>query len=127
MATSFILFLPQDQHAEDLASYFNENDLKATVDHVDTLYDIKKQRMPMEAVTKMVVIIEDVTIGTASREKAIVQLLQLDLLPNENKFKMAIVKMVHKLPRVPAEDANEYELDTRYIDPFLYGLFDDPD
>lgn len=36
--------------------------------------------------------------------------------------------MVRKLPRVSiAEDTNEYELSTRYIDPFLCGLFDDPD
>ncbi|KAI9280291.1 hypothetical protein BC943DRAFT_267523, partial [Umbelopsis sp. AD052] len=32
------------------------------------------------------------------------------------------------LPPVPiAEDTNELELSTRYVDPFLSGLFDDPD
>lgn len=128
MATSFILFLPQDQYSEDLASYFHENDLNATVNHVDALYGIKKPRLSMEVVTKMINIIEDITIGTTSRENAIVRLLQLDLLPIENKFNMAIIEMVRKLPRVSiAENANEYELSTRYIDPFLCGLFDDPD
>ncbi|KAF7720466.1 hypothetical protein EC973_008395, partial [Apophysomyces ossiformis] len=82
----------------------------------------------MEAVTKMINIIERVAIGTTSRETAIMRLLQLDLLPNENKFKTAIIEMVRKLPRVSiAEDTNEFELSTRYIDPFLCGLFDDPD
>lgn len=35
---------------------------------------------------------------------------------------------MRKLPCVSiAENANEYELSTRYIDPLLRGLFDDPD
>ncbi|KAG1463808.1 hypothetical protein G6F46_002580 [Rhizopus delemar] len=41
---------------------------------------------------------------------------------------MAIIEMVRKLPRVSiSEDTNEYEISTRYVNPFLCGLFDDPD
>ncbi len=38
------------------------------------------------------------------------------------------VNLIRKLPPVPiAEDTNEFELSTRYVGPFLSGLFDDLD
>ncbi|KAG0182204.1 hypothetical protein DFQ29_005259 [Apophysomyces sp. BC1021] len=114
--------------SEELSPYFNEDDLKATIDSIEAMYGNKKPRISMETVTSMIRIIEDLTIGSISRDKATVHLLDLDLPANENKFKKGIIELVGKLPHVPiAEDTNEYELNTRYIDPFLCGLFDDPD
>lgn len=76
----------------------------------------------------MIDVIEDITQGGTSREDAIIRLLSLDLPMKENKFKNAIVELLRKLPRqCITDDTNESELITRYIDPFLCGLFDDPD
>ncbi|SAL99042.1 hypothetical protein [Absidia glauca] len=39
-----------------------------------------------------------------------------------------IINLIRKLPPTAiAEDTNELELSARYVDPFLSGLFDDPD
>ncbi|KAI9496812.1 hypothetical protein BDB00DRAFT_757786, partial [Zychaea mexicana] len=39
-----------------------------------------------------------------------------------------IIDLMRKLPPVPiAEDTNEFELSTRYVDHLFTGLFDDPD
>jgi hypothetical protein len=67
--------------------------------------------------------------GVISRDKAIAHLLDLEDLPtNENKFKKCIISLIRKLPPVPiAEDINEFVFSTQYVDPFLSGLFDDPD
>ncbi|KAL0090549.1 hypothetical protein J3Q64DRAFT_1832217 [Phycomyces blakesleeanus] len=73
-------------------------------------------------------IAQDLIMGVISRDKAIAHLLDLDLPINENKFKNCIINLIRKLPPVPtAEDTNELELSTRYVAPFLSGLFDDPD
>ncbi|KAG2182649.1 hypothetical protein INT44_005628 [Umbelopsis vinacea] len=45
------------------------------------------------------------------RDKATAHRLDLDLTTNENKFKHCIIELIR----------------TRYVDPFLSGLFDDPD
>ncbi|KAG0193444.1 hypothetical protein DFQ28_005262 [Apophysomyces sp. BC1034] len=128
MAATSILLLSRNQYSEELSPYFNEDGLKATIDSIEAMYGIKKPQISMETVTSMISIIEDLTIGAISRDKAIVRLLDLEPPANENKFKKGIIELVSKLPRVSiVEDMNEYELGTRYIDPFLCGLFDDPD
>lgn len=82
----------------------------------------------METATSMIGIAQDLTMGVISRDKAIAHLLDLDLPTNENKFRNCIIDLIRKLPPVPiAEDINKLELSTRYVDPFLSGLFDDPD
>jgi hypothetical protein len=49
-------------------------------------------------------------------------------LPYERKFANGLAELVKKLPRVPIEEnVNESELNTRFVDPFLCGLFDDPE
>lgn len=56
------------------------------------------------------------------------QLIDLDLSLQETRFVKSIIQLMGKLPRNPISDnANESELGSRYIDPFLCGLFDDPD
>ncbi|CEP19972.1 hypothetical protein [Parasitella parasitica] len=76
----------------------------------------------------MISLIQELDMEAISRSQAIVKLLQLDLLPHERKFANGLAELVKKLPRVPMEeDANESELITRFVDPFLCGLFDDPE
>ncbi|EPB91015.1 hypothetical protein HMPREF1544_02084 [Mucor circinelloides 1006PhL] len=76
----------------------------------------------------MISIIQELDIEAISRSQAIVELLQLDLLLHERKIANGLAELVKKLPRVPIEeDVNEPGLITRFVDPFLCGLFDDPE
>ncbi|OAD77796.1 C2H2-type zinc finger transcription factor [Phycomyces blakesleeanus NRRL 1555(-)] len=103
MAATHILLLSRNQYPEDLSPYFSNHDLKATINGIETKYGIRKLPMSMATTTSMIGIAQNLTMGVISRDKAI-------------------------LPPVPiAEDINEFELSTRYVDPFLSGLFDDPD
>ncbi|KAG2182612.1 hypothetical protein INT44_005591 [Umbelopsis vinacea] len=107
MAATHILLLSRHQYPEDLLPYFSNDNLKAINDGIDKKYGIRK--LPI-------------------RDKAIANLLNMDLITTENKFKHCIINLIRKLPPVPiAEDIKELELSTRYVDPFLSGLFDDPD
>ncbi|KAI8384876.1 uncharacterized protein BYT42DRAFT_563927 [Radiomyces spectabilis] len=48
--------------------------------------------------------------------------------PRTKKFAEAVAACVEKLPSVPLDqDPNKSELYSRFIEPFLSGLFDDPD
>ncbi|CEG66161.1 hypothetical protein RMATCC62417_02792 [Rhizopus microsporus] len=128
MAATHILLLSRNQYPEDLSPYFSNHNLKATINGIETKYGIKKLPMSMETATSMIGIAQDLTMGVISRDKAIAHLLDLDLPTNENKFRNCIIDLIRKLPPVPiAEDINKLELSTRYVDPFLSGLFDDPD
>ncbi|KAI9003064.1 hypothetical protein CLU79DRAFT_829917 [Phycomyces nitens] len=128
MASTSILFLSRNQYSEDFLPFFDEHNLKATIDRVDTIYDIKKPRMPTNVVMEIIKIIEDLLSTATTREKATIKLFGLDLTTNEYKFVKAIAELVKKLPRVSlAEEPNEMELCSRYIDPFLCGIFDEPD
>ena len=81
--------------------------------------------MSLATTTSMIGIVQNVTMGVISRDKAIAHLLELDLPTNENKFKKCIIDLIRKLPPVPiVEDIKEFELSTLYVDPFLSDLFD---
>ncbi|KAI8991908.1 hypothetical protein BDF20DRAFT_904303 [Mycotypha africana] len=128
LAATHILLLSRNQYPEDLSPYFNNHNLEATINEIETKYGIKKLQMSMETTTSMIGIAQALAMGIISRDKATAKFLDLDLPSNENKFKNCIIDLIRKLPPVPiAEDINELELSTRYVDPFLSGLFDDPD
>ncbi|KAI8096338.1 uncharacterized protein BX664DRAFT_382794 [Halteromyces radiatus] len=128
MAATSILLLSRNQYPDDLSSFFSKHDLDATIDSIETKYNIRRHPMSMETSTNIISIIQDLTMRKINRDKAFARLLDLNLPTNENKFKKSIIELIRKLPPMSiAEDTNEYELGTRYIDPFLCGLFDDPD
>ncbi|KAL7335695.1 hypothetical protein PS15p_201130 [Mucor circinelloides] len=128
LASTSILFLSRNQYPEDFLPFFDEHNLKATIDRVDAIYDIKKPRMPTNVVMEIIKIIEDLLSTATTREEAAIKLLGLDLATHEYKFAKAIAELVKKLPRVSlAEESNEMELCSRYVDPFLCGIFDEPD
>ncbi|KAL7332574.1 hypothetical protein PS15p_204592 [Mucor circinelloides] len=95
---------------------------------IKSIYGLNLPRMRIKTVTNMISIIQELDIEAISRSQAIVELLQLDLLLHERKFANGLAELVKKLPRVPIEeDVNESGLITRFVDPFLCGLFDDPE
>ncbi|GAA5811663.1 hypothetical protein MFLAVUS_005104 [Mucor flavus] len=85
--------------------------------------------MPTKTVMDIIKIIQKVLDGTATREMTVVKLLKLDsTVKNIKKISKAIIELIKKLPHMSlAEDSNEMELCSRFVDPFLSGLFDDPD
>jgi hypothetical protein len=128
LAATHILLLSRNQYPEDLSPLFSNEDLKATINGIESKYGVEELPMSMEAITSMYGIAQDLTMGVISRDKAVAHLLDLDLPTDDNKFKNCVINLIRKLPAVPiAEDVKELELSTRYVDPFLSGLFDDPD
>ncbi|KAG1443313.1 hypothetical protein G6F56_010717 [Rhizopus delemar] len=76
----------------------------------------------------MLCIIDDIINKTINREEDNVRLKKLPLDEYGHKFAKAVGGLILKLMRAPMdEDANETELCSRFTDPFLTGLFDDPD
>jgi hypothetical protein len=70
----------------------------------------------------------DLTKGTTTRYKAVKRLLEMNLPTHLARFVNALIPMIEKLPCVPlVDDMNQAERNGRYIDPFLSGLFDEPD
>ncbi|KAG1195792.1 hypothetical protein G6F70_007965 [Rhizopus microsporus] len=54
--------------------------------------------------------------------------LRIERLCGEREFANGLAELVKKLSCVPiAEDVNESELNTRFVDPFLCGLLDNPE
>jgi hypothetical protein len=121
--------LSPNKYPDDLFPFFDEQSLTATINHIETIYNINKLPMPTETVMDIIKIIQEVLDGTAVREMAAIKLLKFDpTVKNIYKFAKAIAKLIKKLPRMSlAEDSNEMELSSRFVDPFLSGLFDDPD
>ncbi|CEG81906.1 hypothetical protein RMATCC62417_16048 [Rhizopus microsporus] len=95
---------------------------------MEGMYSLKKPRFPMDTITKILNATQGVSAKNISRDKGIMQLLGLDIPLQEVRLVKTIIQLMDKLPCNPiSDDINESELGYRYIDPFLYGLFDDPD
>ncbi|EIE83941.1 hypothetical protein G6F46_003980 [Rhizopus delemar] len=129
MAVHSIPFLSPDQHNyEDISPFFNETMYAAIIQTIEGMYRFKKPRFPMNTITNILNIIQEVSTKTISRDKGIMHLLGLDLPVQEVRLVKTIIQLIGKLPCKPiSDDTNESELGSRYIDPFLRGLFDDPD
>ncbi|ORE05481.1 hypothetical protein BCV72DRAFT_331061 [Rhizopus microsporus var. microsporus] len=72
----------------------------------------------------MLAIIDNLWTKTINREQAETSFKPLSLSSYEHKFVKALSALIIKLPPVSIEDVNEFELCTRFVDPFLSGLFD---
>ncbi|KAI7869716.1 hypothetical protein BDF14DRAFT_1874121 [Spinellus fusiger] len=129
MAVHSILFLSVDQHSyDDISKKFNQTMYATIIQTIEGIYEIKKPQFPMDIITKILSIIQDVSTKIISRDKGIMQLIDLDLPSQETRSVKSIIQLMGKLPRKPiSDDTNESELGSRYIDPFLCGLSDDPD
>ncbi|KAG0173873.1 hypothetical protein DFQ29_007687 [Apophysomyces sp. BC1021] len=116
MAINSILLLSPNKYPDNLSPHFCEASLKATINKIKSIYGLNSPRMQIETVTNMISIIQELDIEVISRSQAIVKLLELDLC-----------QMNANLPMAWLKDLNESELNTRFVDPFLCGLFDDPE
>lgn len=128
MASTSILLLAPNRYPADLLPFFDEQQINSTIGYIELKYGLKKPTMDVDLVTKAVKILQDVISRTISRETAEINLLTLEAGEKEHKFFKAIAALVKKLPRVSIqEEVKELELCSRFVDPFLCELFDDPD
>lgn len=128
MASTSILLLAPNRYPADLLPFFDEQQINSTIGYIELKYGLKKPTMGVDLVTKAVKILQDVISRTISRETAEINLLTLEAGEKEHKFFKAIAALVKKLPRVSIqEEVKELELCSRFVDPFLCELFDDPD
>ncbi|KAI9247338.1 hypothetical protein BY458DRAFT_560377 [Sporodiniella umbellata] len=116
MAISLILLLSPKKHPDNLLPHFCKASLRTTINKIKSIYGLSLPHMQIKTVTDMISIIQELDIEATSRNQAIIKLMQLDLLLHERK-----------LPTAWPKGVNESELITRFVDPFLCGLFDDPD
>lgn len=125
MTVHSILFLSMDQHNyNDISTFFNQTVYATIIQTIEGTYGIEKPRFPMDTITKVLNIIQDVSTKIISRNKGIMQLIDLDLPSQETRFAKSIIQLMGKLPHNPiSNDINESELGSRYIDPFLCSLF----
>lgn len=128
LASTFILFLSPNRYPDEVKPSFKHDDWIAAVNFIHDMYGIKKLPMPLNTVTNMLAIIDNLLTKTINQEQAEINFKSLSLSSYEHKFVKALSALVTKLPLVSIEeDLNESELCTRFVDPFLSGLFDDLD
>ncbi|KAL7317067.1 hypothetical protein PS15m_003469 [Mucor circinelloides] len=85
-------------------------------------YHLISGPMPVNTVANMLVT------GNINRKGAVHAIDSLSLSAHESMFAAALCSLIRKLPSLAIEeDMNESELCSRFVDPFLSGLFDDPD
>ncbi|KAI8086653.1 uncharacterized protein BX664DRAFT_264424 [Halteromyces radiatus] len=130
LAASSILFLKHGRYPDDMVKIFGEDQLEAIVDDLNDMFGVKKAKLPIGTVTDMINIIQNVIDENMTRYQAVGKLLLMDgkVPANQFKFIKSVAKLLEKLPRTGiVEEVKENELCTRYADPLLCGLFDDPD
>ncbi|CAO3637725.1 unnamed protein product [Mucor fragilis] len=120
-ATSILLITP-NKYNEQLQPFFTSEEWGMTNNWIQDLYEIKRQPMPLDTVSNMLRIIDDLINKNIDREEADARLKKLPLDEYGHKFAKAVGGLILKLMRIPMdEDANETELCSRFIDPFLSG------
>ncbi|KAI9004281.1 hypothetical protein CLU79DRAFT_714158, partial [Phycomyces nitens] len=110
LAINSIILLSSNQCPDDLLLFFNEHNLKATIEHVEDIYDIKKPLMPTNIFMETIQVTKDLNANKITREMAVIKLFKLDLGADEHKFVKAVTELVSKLPRVSlAKQTNEMD------------------
>ncbi|KAI9020956.1 hypothetical protein CLU79DRAFT_703594 [Phycomyces nitens] len=126
-ATSILLLTP-NQYPDEVKPFFDLKDWNAAISSIKAAYDIQPPPMPLTMVSDTLKILDKLVRGTINRVQAETNMKALALERNEFKFVTALSALVTRLPRFPLEeDVNETELCMRFVDPFLIGLFEDPD
>lgn len=102
-----------DQHNyDDISTFFNRT---AYANNIEGIYGIKKPRFPMDIVTNILNIIQDISAKVISRDKGIMQLIDLDLPSQETRLVRSVIQLTGKLlPNPVSNDSNESELGSRY-------------
>lgn len=127
LAATSVLLLTPHTYPSEVQPYFTHEKWTAASNAIENIYKIQQQPLQIGTVASLLSIIDDLMRLKLDRDAAEIKLRTLKLPKNEKKFAKAVATFVNKLPSVPLdEDINECELCSGFIDPFLSGLFDDP-
>ncbi|KAI9495051.1 hypothetical protein BDB00DRAFT_900797 [Zychaea mexicana] len=127
LASTSVLLLDPHRYSNEIKPFFGQDDWWAINDHIQRLYDIKRLPLPLTTTTNFLSIIEQLLNDDIDRDASEIQLKTMALQAKEKRMAKALANLVSKLPFVALdEDINETELCSRFVEPFLAGLFDDP-
>ncbi|CAO3647145.1 unnamed protein product [Mucor hiemalis] len=99
------------------------------VSYLKGLFEVSGS-LPWQLITDVGKIIEEVNDHQIMRDKGIIKLLSVedDLLKEQFRVIKATANLLGKvLYKALSEEIKEQELSTRFVEPLLAGLFDDPD
>ncbi|KAI9320128.1 hypothetical protein BX666DRAFT_1852753 [Dichotomocladium elegans] len=127
LASTSVLLLTPDILPNELQPFFEHKNWATVSMAIENIYKIQQPPTPIGTLTSLLSIIDDMIRLKLDRDVTSAKLQTLQLPKYEKKFAKAVATFVNKLPPVSLdEDINEAELCSRYVDPFLSSLFDDP-
>ncbi|KAG1038861.1 hypothetical protein G6F43_012620 [Rhizopus delemar] len=128
MASASILLLTPYKYPDELKPFIQHDNWLATIKLIQNRYKINRLSMPVNTVANMLATIDQLITGNINRKGAVHAIDSLSLSAHESMFAAALCSLIRKLPPLAIEeDMNESELCSRFVDPFLSGLFDNPD
>ncbi|KAI8096143.1 uncharacterized protein BX664DRAFT_382639 [Halteromyces radiatus] len=153
LAASSILLVRPGRMPKELVDVFGEQQLDSFINDLRTRIDMnsrRNSRLPMKLILYLTSIVEDVLAGVKSRTQGMCSLLSMEgkafsvdgeliimeeeevpipgrVTKQQFRFIKSLANLLDKLPnKVIMEEIKEHELCTRYLDPILCGLFDNP-
>ncbi|KAI8388647.1 uncharacterized protein BYT42DRAFT_491575 [Radiomyces spectabilis] len=128
LSATSVLLLDGCKYPDEVKPFFAYEQWRMTDEHIQQVYGIKRQPIPLRTTTELSSTLDQLLNKVISRDEAEIILKSMPLSTMEKKIAKTIANLVSKLPLVAIEEnVNEMELCSRFIDPFLAGLFDDPD
>ncbi|KAG0168491.1 hypothetical protein DFQ29_010133 [Apophysomyces sp. BC1021] len=128
LASASRLLLPPHKYPDELKPFIQYDGWLATVQLIQSRYKINQLPMPVNTVADMLAAIDKLLTGARNRKDVVKAIDSLSLSVHESMFAEVLRSLIRKLPPLPIEEnVNESELCSRFVDPFLSGLLDDPD
>lgn len=128
LASTSVLLLTRNNCPSDISTFIGYDNWNATVDLIEDKYGIKRHPIPLDVISSLLAIVDDLLTKNINREQANIKMNSLSLEPNLHKFTKALGQLIMKLPNQPLEENfGEAELCSRFVEPFLSELFDNPD
>ncbi|KAI8393654.1 uncharacterized protein BYT42DRAFT_488769 [Radiomyces spectabilis] len=128
LASTSVLLLDSNKYPDELKPFFDYDDWHTTNVHIRQLFDIKRIPLPLTTTTSFLNVIEQFLNKDIDRDAAEIKLKAMSLQGKEKRMAKMLANLVAKLPFFALdENMNESELCSRFAEPFLAGLFDDPD
>ncbi|ORX51918.1 hypothetical protein DM01DRAFT_1336912 [Hesseltinella vesiculosa] len=128
LSSTSILLLQPNKYPDEVQPFFSYDDWREASERIQLMFKIKRLPMPIATTMQFIEITDKLRSKSISRVGAVIRLKSLTLQAQEKKLAKAFAGMISKLPFVALdEDMHEMERCSRFVDPFLSGLFDDPD
>ncbi|CAO3669225.1 unnamed protein product [Rhizopus microsporus] len=84
LASMSVLLLSANRYPEEVKPFFRQEDWNDTIGHVESLYDIKQQPMPITTVASILTVVDDLLSRNINREQAEARLKSLPLSDHEH-------------------------------------------